>query len=383
VNRKSRRALRGFAAVSTTAALTIGGFFVAPAAFADPMDNENSPTSTTTSSTSTSTTSSSDTTSTVTSPSSSTGSDSEETPIQNTNTNTVPDTSTNPVPNQPTSNETLPPIVITIPSGPTIPTTNPTTPVNFEGPSWGESDWTNGRLHLGEAVDVEIKAENDNPTTIHYSYEGALPKGLTYDTNGHLTGTPTELGWFSITVTAADHYDEASIEVSGMVLPEYSAELGIEFEAGTNVADAQTWVYGENLKEGSRFKLTMFSDPVVLVDVTIDESGEFYQELSLPADTADGAHRLLLEATSVNDDAIVREAWFSVLNGKLVEFSTDGPVADPRPAPAAVTTVKVEAANLASTGSDASGVVTGGLLTLLAGAGLLLAARRRREAAQS
>ncbi|MCW2581653.1 MAG: hypothetical protein JWQ53_443 [Klenkia sp.] len=111
---------------------------------------------------------------------------------------------------------------------------------------------------------------------------------------------------------------------------------------------------GAGFAPNSTVQLTLFSAPVSLGTVVTDENGSFSVEVTLPANLTNGTHTLV--ATGINPDGTTRNLVITVtVSGGVV----------------------TDAATLANTGFDTAVPLTGGALALLAGAGMLVGARRR------
>lgn len=107
---------------------------------------------------------------------------------------------------------------------------------------------------------------------------------------------------------------------------------------------------GTGFAPNSTVQVTVFSSPVSLGTVVTDATGSFSVEVTVPADLANGTHTLV--ATGIAPDGSTRNLVITV-------------------------TVSGGVATLANTGFDVAVPLTGGALALLAGAGLLVGARRR------
>ena len=174
---------------------------------------------------------------------------------------------------------------------------------------------------------------------------GALPDGLTLQTDGTITGMPTAVGTESFTITVTDTGTPVPVVASTSgTITVYNGALTI---VGTPVAGQSITVTGADLVPGPG-TLVLHSDPVTLGAVTVAPDGTFTATVTIPADTVPGAHEIELVNAS---DAVT--------------------------AVAAITVQAAPAAGLASTGTDAGPGIALGVLLLLLGAGAAMAARRR------
>ena len=115
-------------------------------------------------------------------------------------------------------------------------------------------------------------------------------------------------------------------------------------------AGRKATLQGSGYAPNSTVQLTVFSSPVSLGTVVTDQNGAFSVEVTIPANLANGTHHLV--ATGIAPDGTTRNLVITV-------------------------TVSGGVATLATTGFDAVPVALGGGLFLLAGAGLVVGARRR------
>ncbi|TWH75289.1 hypothetical protein JD78_03844 [Modestobacter roseus] len=138
-------------------------------------------------------------------------------------------------------------------------------------------------------------------------------------------------------------------------LPTADGVLTTSDADGKVVAGEKVTVTGKDFLPGSTVELVVYSTPVKLGSVVVLADGTFTAEVTLPKELANGVHHLVATGVDVNGD----------VRTLVVEVTVSGGVAT-----AAV-------AGLASTGVTPAPWLAGGALTLLAGGGLLVAARRR------
>lgn len=136
-------------------------------------------------------------------------------------------------------------------------------------------------------------------------------------------------------------------------LPTSNGTLTTSAADGKVVAGEKVTVSGKDFLPGSTVELIVYSTPVKLGEAVVASDGTFTATVTLPATLTDGVHHLVATGVDVNGD--VRNLTFEV-------------------------TVSGGAAVLANTGFSALPAVGAGGLALLAGGGLLVAARRRTAA---
>ena len=194
-----------------------------------------------------------------------------------------------------------------------------------------------------------------DPTDIATGASTSLPisassftAGETYDcvakgTNGAGTGTSVE-GEYEVTA------------------PDVVLALALDFGPGSIYSGSKALIEGSGLDPLSEYTLTMFSDPILLDQGTTDPSGNFSNEITIPAEACiAGEHELRLVGTS-NDVPV----WSS----QTIEIDSE----------CAVLTVNGKGPQLAETGSAPVAFGAGALGLALALIGfMLMRANRTRE----
>ncbi|WP_395640039.1 putative Ig domain-containing protein [Pseudolysinimonas sp.] len=227
------------------------------------------------------------------------------------------------------------------------------------GPEWEDDELPD--LSEGVAVSDGVLADGD-PTITYAVTDGTLPAGLALDpATGAITGTPTAPGPYAFTITAENDFGSIDAIFEGDVAAKPDLDLVLEFEAGTSIEDASSTISASGLQVGSEYTLTMYSTPRVLYTGTIDGTGGFSWVVSLPADTPDGSHRLVLTGIAADGTPMSATAWFSLSSGRITAISYSGPVG-----------------GLAATGVEVTSGLAAAVILLLVGAGALTATRRRR-----
>jgi hypothetical protein len=141
--------------------------------------------------------------------------------------------------------------------------------------------------------------------------------------------------------------------VVSATLPKSNGTLGSSDADGKVVAGAQVTISGAGFLPGSTVELVVYSTPVKLGSVVVLADGTFSATVTVPANLTDGVHHLVATGVDVNGNA----------RNLVVEVTVSGGTAV-----------------LAVTGFSALPYAGAGALALLAGGGLLVAARRRTAA---
>ncbi|GAA1782874.1 endonuclease/exonuclease/phosphatase family protein [Agromyces lapidis] len=158
----------------------------------------------------------------------------------------------------------------------------------------------------------------------------------------------------------------------------------IELGAGSVAAGATIAISGSGFAPGTELRVELHSTPVLLGTVTADDVGAFQATVTIPADTAPGAHTVVV--TGDGDVSASAELTVTAAAGGVETPGGEAPGdggsggTDPDAEPAGSASGS-ESGDLASTGTDVLPVVIGGALLLGSGLVLLLARRRRNGAA--
>jgi LPXTG-motif cell wall-anchored protein len=136
-------------------------------------------------------------------------------------------------------------------------------------------------------------------------------------------------------------------------VPKSDGTLTADLTGGKAVAGQQVTISGKDFLPGSSVDLVVYSTPVKLGTAVVLADGTFSATVTLPKDLANGTHHLVASGVDANGNA----------RNLVVEVTVSGGTAV-----------------LANTGFSALPVAGAGALALLAGGGLLFAARRRNAA---
>lgn len=99
----------------------------------------------------------------------------------------------------------------------------------------------------------------------------------------------------------------------------------LTFKIGDQIAGLASSVFkGFGLKPKSRFKVTLRSDPVVLVDATAGSDGNVAAIVTVPDSTEPGDHTVTVEGVSASGEKIEAVATFSLDENGVVTQVSDG-----------------------------------------------------------
>ncbi|MDR5698551.1 putative Ig domain-containing protein [Agromyces aerolatus] len=239
------------------------------------------------------------------------------------------------------------------------------------------------------ALDRNVAAELPLDAANAVEFEltgGGLPAGLAPvqadDGTWALAGTPTDAGTFAFELTARNATRDPAPRAFELVVAQPELSLTFAGEPGDEAAGVEIAADGSGLAPSSSWSVVVHSEPIVLASGEASVDGTVAASATLPATMPFGAHELRFTATGADGVEATTSVWFSVgEDGRIVEVSTTGPVADPPRVPAptpAPASSGQSGAEIAHTGVEASAWLGGALALMLAGfAGLALTFRRR------
>lgn len=93
----------------------------------------------------------------------------------------------------------------------------------------------------------------------------------------------------------------------------------LTFKVGQHITNLSSSIFKAiNLKPKSKFKITLRSEPVVLVDDTVGSDGSISAEIAIPESTEPGDHTVTIEGTDKSGTAITAVAKFSLDDDLMV-----------------------------------------------------------------
>lgn len=147
----------------------------------------------------------------------------------------------------------------------------------------------------------------------------------------------------------------------------------LKFKVGEHIAASTSSLFkGFGLKAGTKFKITLRSDPVVLLNATVGSDGSISSAIDIQTPIESGDHTVTLEGTSRDGKAIKTVASFSLDDDLVVTKVSDSS-----------TPAQIEQADeLPATGSSSNFLLVITAVVMSFG-GALLAVRRRLVALRS
>lgn len=217
-------------------------------------------------------------------------------------------------------------------------------------------DWTNGGTIVVAGLPAGL-----NYTVLNANTPGVKPSVRVY-------GTATTVGVSSLTLTVTDGAGNTADAPSSaqIIKASTSADLGLEVPVGGIVAGSESFYVADGLLVGANWTLTVRSTPQVIASGTVPVNGSIGGLATIPAGLESGWHSLTLVSTDYAGNSVSKVVWFEIsANGTLVATSNTEP------------------SGLAYTGSNIALTAGGAIALLVAGAGVMLVARRRKVEVES
>jgi hypothetical protein len=211
--------------------------------------------------------------------------------------------------------------------------------------------------------------------TLRATSSAGLPVAYTAAGACRVTGSRvTAVGTGTCTLTAAqagsaDHTAAADVVRTLPVAAPVELQLTLETPLEAKAAGAPVVARGEGLLPGSTVTLELHSTPRRLLTGVVAADGTVVLTTALPADVEPGVHELVLVGTGI-DGSPVRSVLPLII-------SADGLLTQIGDQMVPVRAAAATAPALAYTGSPAGTVALAGIGLVLAGAGALVAGRRR------
>ena len=198
-----------------------------------------------------------------------------------------------------------------------------------------------------------VRSDPPYGTSKVYDYTDKLPLGNTYVAHEY------RLKMTHPNFSTPVHSYALTIPVASPA-PKLVADLA--FKVGTHVSNFVASVFkGLNLKPNSKFKITLRSTPVVLLNERVGSDGSLSALLDIPDTIESGDHTVTIEGTEMSGKSIKTVAKFTLNEDRVVTKVSDSTTTGD---------------TLPETGSSALDLTA--LAVLLVGFGVVLTARRRR-----
>lgn len=176
-------------------------------------------------------------------------------------------------------------------------------------------------VKLGESFSLSLQASG-YPAP-NFSLIGTLPAGLTFDeSSGRLSGMANELGTFELTARATNSFGEFALEKFSIVVEPSKAvsrKISLIAELGAPIAGSQVEIEAEGLKTAANYIVELHSEPIILDEGVVPDSGMLLLSATIPEGLEPGWHRIELRTTAVDDSALVDVVYFEITASGLLE----------------------------------------------------------------
>jgi hypothetical protein len=179
-------------------------------------------------------------------------------------------------------------------------------------------------LTVGAAFELEVQTTGFPTPTV--SLTGELPSGLNFNL-GSLTisGTPREVGVFEVTLTASNSLGETStqkmtLEVRDSAeVTKVTPKISLGAQLGAPIAGSPVEIEAEGAKSGANYIVELHSNPIVLEEGVVPDTGLIFSQTEIPAGLEPGWHRIELRTTGSDDTDVVDAVYFEVTANGLLE----------------------------------------------------------------
>lgn len=176
-------------------------------------------------------------------------------------------------------------------------------------------------IKVGDAFTLALQAGGYPAPTL--SLVGKLPDGLNFSSaSATISGKPTEVGSFELIARATNSFDESTERAFKIVVENAtstSRRISLKAELGTPVAGSNVEIQAEGVKSGANYIVELHSDPIVLDEGIVPDSGSILLNATIPAGLEPGWHRIELRTTAVDDANVVDAVYFEVTSTGLLE----------------------------------------------------------------
>ncbi len=188
-----------------------------------------------------------------------------------------------------------------------------------------------GSLKVGETFTLTVQSSGFPEPNVALS--GDLPAGLNFSAaSATISGKPTEAGTFELKATATNSFGESAertftivVDAVGVLKP----TISLNAELGASITGANVEIEAEGAKAGANYIVELHSDPIVLDEGVVPDSGTLLLSTTIPEGLEPGWHRVELRTTGAGNTEVVDAVYFEVTaNGLLETLPQDTPPTD-------------------------------------------------------
>ncbi|MFM2433888.1 MAG: hypothetical protein RI974_628, partial [Actinomycetota bacterium] len=180
---------------------------------------------------------------------------------------------------------------------------------------------TSSTVKIGDAFTLALQAGGYPAPTL--SLDGNLPAGLSFSAaSASISGKPTETGSFELNARAINSFGESIERSFSIVVDSATAvtrQISLKAELGVPIAGSNVMVEAEGVKSGSNYIVELHSNPIVLDEGIVPDSGILLLSTEIPEGLEPGWHRIELRTTGDDNNSVVEAVYFEVTANGLLE----------------------------------------------------------------
>lgn len=176
-------------------------------------------------------------------------------------------------------------------------------------------------MKVGDAFTLALQAGGYPAPTL--TLVGKLPAGLSFSAaSATISGKPTEAGTFELIARATNGFGESAERSFSFIVEGSKAvarKIALNAKLGSPIAGATVEIEADGVKSGANYIVELHSDPIVLDEGVVPDTGALLLAATIPEDLEPGWHRIELRTTGVDDAEIVDAVYFEITASGLLE----------------------------------------------------------------
>lgn len=180
---------------------------------------------------------------------------------------------------------------------------------------------TSSTVKIGDAFTLALQAGGYPAPTL--SLDGNLPAGLSFSAaSATISGKPTEAGVFELTAKASNDFGETTERVFSIVVEKSASiakKISLKAELGAPISGSNVVIEADGVKSGAIYIVELHSDPIVLDEGVVPDTGALLLSATIPEGLEPGWHRIELRTTGNDNNSVVEAVYFEVTANGLLE----------------------------------------------------------------